>query len=258
MSEAKKSDWDLRRDIVLVSRWMYDRQLVVAKDGNVSCRSGDGSFLMTPSGCCKGTVAEDDLVRVDMEGRVLSGSRKPTSEIVMHIAAYRARPDVSAIVHAHPITAVALSVAGITMAQCVVPETVIVFGQIPTAPYATATTPAMATALEGIVETADAIVLDRHGSLTLGRDVFDAFYKLEMLEHAAKITHAARLVGEVRSLPPDEVQRLLEVRQKLGITGPVHVDPKHCNLCGLCPGPPGKQRGTARPAPVESPTGSDY
>jgi len=233
---AGSVEWDLRRDIVLVARWMYDRQLVVARDGNVSVRLPDGTFLMTPSGCCKGTVAEDELVRVDMSGRALDGGRKPTSEVVMHIAAYRERPDVNAVVHAHPITAVAFSIAGISLAQCVVPETVIVFGQIPTAPYATATTPDMATAIEPIVRTADAIVLDRHGSLTLGRDVFDAFYKLEMLEHAAKITHAARMLGEVRTLPPDEVQRLIAVRQKLGIKGPVHVDPKHCNQCGLCPG----------------------
>jgi L-fuculose-phosphate aldolase len=233
---AATVEWERRRDIVLVSRWMYDRQLVVARDGNVSCRLGDGTFLMTPSGCCKGTVSEDELVRVDMQGRAIEGERKPTSEVVMHIAAYRERPDVNAVVHAHPITAVAFSVAGISLAQCVVPETVIVFGQIPTAPYATATTPAMATAIEGIVRTADAIVLDRHGSLTLGKDVFDAFYKLEMLEHAAKITHAARMLGEARTLPADEVQRLIEVRKKLGITGPVHVDPKHCNMCGLCPG----------------------
>lgn len=236
-ARADRTEWDFRRDIVLVSRWMYDRQLVVARDGNVSCRLPDGTFLMTPSGCSKGTVAEDELVRVDMQGRAIdAGGRKPTSEVVMHIAAYRERPDVNAVVHAHPITAVAFSVAGISLAQCVVPETVIVFGQIPTAPYATATTPAMATAIEGIVRTADAIVLDRHGSLTLGKDVYDAFYKLEMLEHAAKITHAARMLGEARTLPPDEVQRLIAVRQKLGIQGPVHVDPKHCNQCGLCPG----------------------
>ena len=98
MSEsATKSEWDLRRDIVLVSRWMYDRQLVVARDGNVSCRLGDGTFLMTPSGCCKGTVGEDELVRVDMSGRAVEGRRKPTSEVVMHIAAYRERPDVNAV-----------------------------------------------------------------------------------------------------------------------------------------------------------------
>ncbi len=123
-----KSEWDYRRDVVFVCRLMYDRWLVTAMDGNVSLRLPDGSILLTPSGCCKGFVAEDDLIRIDLDGKVLSGYGRPSSEIRMHTLAYRLRPEVGGVVHAHPPSAVALSLAGIPLNDCLMPEVILSVG----------------------------------------------------------------------------------------------------------------------------------
>lgn len=210
---------------------MYRQGYIAAMDGNVSARLDDERVLVTPTGMHKGFIREDDLVITDLHGKLLRGSKHPSSEFLMHELAYAQRDDVGAVVHAHPPITVALALAGVSLAQCVLSETCLVLGPILTAPYSTPTTEEVPQVLLPYVRQANAIVMDRHGAITLGRTLDEAYNRLEAMEHAAKITHAARALGPVAPLPPVEVDKLQELARKLGI--PRAPDP--CTLCNACP-----------------------
>jgi L-fuculose-phosphate aldolase len=198
----------IREDIVRFGRLCYERNLLVAMDGNLSALLPDGNVLCTRAGCHKGFLTEDDLVVIDRKGRKVRGQGNPTSEMAMHLACYDERPDVRAVIHTHPPIAIALTIAGITMAQCVLPEVVLTLGTIPTVEYATTGTAALADGIRGYVRHHDAILMDRHGAVCLGRDLLTAFCNLETVEHTALITKTARDLGNVRTLPPDEAEKL--------------------------------------------------
>jgi L-fuculose-phosphate aldolase len=225
------SEADLRRHLVEVCRRMYHQGYIAAGDGNVSAKIDDERVLVTPTGFHKGRIGEADLVIVDPEGKLLRGAHQPSSEFLMHALAYRERPDVRAVVHAHPPITVALALAGISLAQCLLSETCLVLGAILTAPYSTPTTDEVPRVLRPFVRQANAIVMDRHGALTLGRHLDEAYDRLEAMEHASKITQAARAVGTVSPLPPVEVDKLAALARSLGI--PRAPDP--CTLCNACP-----------------------
>jgi L-fuculose-phosphate aldolase len=228
---AAATEADLRGELAEVCRLMYRQGYIVATDGNVSARLGEDRLLVTPSGLCKGDMEPGDFVLADLRGEPIDpAGRRPSSEIRLHVAIYEERRDVRAVVHAHPPTCVAFSLAGIEVANCILPEIVIGVGEMRMAPYATPTTQAAADVVRPLVRSCDAIILDRHGSVTVGRDVRSAFYALERIEWAARVTHLARQLGRVLTLPKPEVERLLEVRSKL--TGRARRDP--CNLCGAC------------------------
>lgn len=224
--------WELRQQIILVCRMMYQQRLVTATDGNVSARLPDGNLMITPSGVSKGFVTEDQLLIIDRTGKKLAGKPelKISSENMLHLVCYDRRDDIEAVVHAHPPTAVAFSIAGISLAQCVLPEVILTFGSIPTAQYGTPSTKDLPDSIEDKILTNDAIILERHGSVTVGTSVVDAFFKLEKMEHAAEITYRSRMLGRVTPLPTDEVGKLLEIRRKIGFKGRASV----CNECGIC------------------------
>jgi len=210
MAEPKNltaGETDLRREMVQVCHALYHRQLVAAADGNVSARCG-GLFLTTPSGLSKGRVQAADLILVDGSGQVLSGNGRPTSELALHLEVYAQRPQAGAVIHAHPPVATALTIAGVSLAEPILPEVVLTLGAIPTAPYATTGTPALAAAVHDLLPHYDAILLEQHGALTLGRTLWEAFDKMEKVEHTAWIVWLAQQLGQVRQLPPDEVARL--------------------------------------------------
>src|SRR5207253_1238462 len=190
----------------------------------------------------KGFIHEDDLIVVDVDGRKLKGAHKPSSEYLMHQAAYQERPDVRAVVHAHPPITVALALAGVSLAQCVLSETCLVLGPILIAPYSTPTTEEVPRVLKPFMRQTNAMVMDRHGAITLGRNLDEAYNRLEAMEHAAKITHAARVLGPVAPLPAHEVDKLQDLARRLGI--PRAPDP--CTLCNACPNGSG---GPIKPAP---------
>jgi len=215
---------------VEVGKLLYDRELVSATDGNISVRVGRDRILATPSGVSKGSFSVDDLIIVDMKGNTVSGRGRVTSEIRMHIAAYEVRPDISAVVHAHPITVTAFTVAGIPLAQCVIPEVVFSLGAVPTSEYATPTTEQGPAVVRELIAESDAVILDRHGAMTVGESAIKAYRKMEKIEDAARITFIARQLGSVRTLPAEEISRLMEVREKMGITGKI----KMCSDCGAC------------------------
>ncbi len=217
----------LAQQICDVMRLMYQQEVVVANDGNVSCRLPNGNILITASGVLKGFMTPDQVIECDSQGNSLDG-RKVTTEIKMHVAAYEMRPDVRAVVHGHPIYAVAFSLAGISLAECTIPEIIVTMGTIPTAPYSTPSTYDLPDGLKPFLARGDAVIMERHGVVCVGSDLFDAFKKMEMVEHTAKITHAARLLGEVKPIAPPGVQQLLDTRKELGI----YTKNNLCDGCG--------------------------
>ncbi len=197
----------LKEEIVCICRMLHRKNYLAATDGNVSVRLGD-RLLTTPSGVHKGLMEADQVITVDLEGRVLEGEGKPTSEIRMHLLAYELRPEVNAVVHAHLPYATACTLAGIDLLEPILPEVVITLGGIPTAPYATPGTEEVPAALRDFVRDYDAILLSRHGAMTVGRDVRDAYNKMEKLEHTARVVLAARLQGPLAPLSAAEVKKL--------------------------------------------------
>ena len=216
----------LRSEIVRVGQWMYEQGLIVAADGNLSARLGPDCLLITPSGLCKGMLQPDHLIVVDMDGQRVGPSTRanrdlrPTSETPMHLEAYRRRPEINAVVHAHPPLTVALSIAGVSLAECMVPEVIVTLGLIPTTQYATPSSEENARAIRDLIGGHDAIILQRHGTLTVGRDLLDAFFKLQTVEQAARITFYLKQLGGGSPLPPTQVEKLLELRQALGLARP--------------------------------------
>lgn len=210
----------LRERLALVCQRLYQKGLIAAGDGNVSLRLDDERVLVTPSGFHKGFILPDELIVTDLKGRRLRGAHNPSSEFAMHALVYAERPDVAAVVHAHPPITVALALAGVSLTDCVLSETCLLLGSVPTAPYSTPTTSEVPESLRPYVRKANAIVMHRHGALTMGRTVEEAWQRMEAVEHSAKIIHAARAIGEVVPLPPPEAKKLDQLAQRLGIPRP--------------------------------------
>ncbi len=203
----------LKQEIVRVCRMLHRKNYLAATDGNVSVRLGD-RVLTTPSGINKGLMEADQVLTVDLAGRVLNGEGRPTSEIRMHLLAYELRPDVKAVVHAHLPYATACTLAGIDLLEPILPEVVITLGGIPTAPYATPGSEEVPEAIREFVKEYDAILLSRHGAMTVGTEVMDAYNKMEKLEHTARVVLAAKLQGMLAPLPPGEVEKLKRLGEK--------------------------------------------
>ena len=229
----------LREEIVRVCRLVWEKGLVAASDGNASVRLGRDRLLVTPCALSKGFLTVRDIVLTDLDGHpvrsVYPGQvcHDPTSEIALHLEVYRQRPDVRAVLHAHPPITTAFTIAGISLAQCVLPEVVVNLGSIPTTAYATPSTVEGAHAIHELICEHDALILDRHGTVTVGPTLFEAYLKLEKVEHLAAITLAARQLGKVGMLPQEEVRKLVAMRrQKLGL--PAEYEGPGCVLCGAC------------------------
>jgi L-fuculose-phosphate aldolase len=196
----------------------YQKGYIVGADGNLSVRLRDGSLLVTPTGAMKGFLEPHHLAHVDGDGRALDAGPRPSSEIAIHLVSYRERPDVEAVIHTHPPHAVALSIAGVDLELPVIPEVVVTIGGTPTTAYATPGTSELPDSIRAIVRCSDTLIMKYHGAVTLGANLMDAFKKLDMVEHTARIlwlVHA--LKGSVEPLPAEAVRRLLETRRALGI-----------------------------------------
>jgi L-fuculose-phosphate aldolase len=203
----------LKQDIVCICRMLHRKNYLAATDGNVSVRLQD-RLLTTPSGVHKGLMEADQVITVDFSGRVLEGEGKPTSEIRMHVLAYELRPDIAAVVHAHLPYATACTLAGIDLMEPILPEVVITLGGIPTAPYATPGTNEVPDSIREFIRDYDAILLARHGAMTVGKDVREAYNKMEKLEHTARVVLAARLQGQIRPIPEAEAEKLRLLGEK--------------------------------------------
>ena len=224
-SMMTRSEAQLRADIVEVGRRLYARGYTASNDGNISLRLDDRRLLMTPTNVCKGFMNEQMMVITDLDGKKIAGERNPSSEMQMHLEVYRQRPDIQAVVHAHPPVATAFAVAGIPLDRAVLAEVVTTLGSVPIAEYATPSTKELPEAVRKYVKAHDGMLLANHGALTLGSDVFAAYYKMETIEHFANISFVARMLGGERLLSRDEVMRLQGLRGRYGIAAPAPICP---------------------------------
>jgi L-fuculose-phosphate aldolase len=227
-----------KEDICEVGRRLYANGYIAAMEGNASIRLGENEVLSTPAGVCKGYLTPAMIVTCDMQGNRREGELRVSTEIQMHLAVYRARPDVRAVVHAHPPKCTGFAVAGVPLNKAVLAEVVVTLGCVPLAQYGTPSTQELADSVDRLIRTSDGILLSNHGALTVGKDIFDAYYKMEVIEHFAEISLVSRELGGERLLPRKEVSRLLDLRQKVY----------------QLQGPPG---GDACPVPAEAANGGE-
>src|SRR5437867_9798752 len=202
---------------------MYARGYTASNDGNISVRLGADRLLMTPRSVCKGFMTPDMMCITDLDGRKLQGDRDPSSEILMHLEVYRQRPDVQAVVHAHPPTATGFAVAGIPLDRAVLAEVLTTLGSIPLAEYATPSTHELPEAVRKYIRAHDGMLLANHGALTVGGDLYSAYFKMETVEHFAKISLVARLLGRENLISREEVLRLQQLRGTYGIAAPAPI-----------------------------------
>lgn len=205
----------LKRDLCEVGRRVWMRQFVAANDGNFSIRIGEDEVLTTPTGVSKGFMTPEMICKVNLQGKHLEGAYAPSSEILLHLKVYRCRPDVRAVVHAHPPTATGFAVAGWSLQQPVLPEVIVGLGGVPLCPFALPGTAEVPESLREYLSSYDAFLLANHGALTVGADLFTAYYRMEILEHFAQVMLTAHLLGGAKPLSQSRVQELYRIRQSL-------------------------------------------
>jgi L-fuculose-phosphate aldolase len=223
----------LRAEIVEVGRRMYARGYTASNDGNISVKLAADRLLMTPKSVCKGFMTPDMMCITDLDGKKIQGDRDPSSEMLMHLEVYRQRPDVKAVVHAHPPIATGFAVAGIPLNRAVLAEVLTTLGSIPIAEYATPSTAELPAAVRKYITAHDGMLLANHGALTVGADLMGAYFKMETIEHFAKISLVARLLGGENLLAREEVARLQELRGTYGIKAPAPICPDPAALVDL-------------------------
>jgi len=216
---AVKAEEEHRSDLCAVGRWIHQRGYVAATDGNFSVRLGPDRILTTPTCMSKGMMTPEDMVITDFSGRRLSGSRKPSSELAMHILIYRLRPDVNAVCHAHPPTATGYAAAGIPLDKPILCELIIGLGCIPVARYGTPGTSELTAALEPLVHDHDAILMANHGVVTYGPDLLTAFLRMETTEHFARVALTTELLGKQNVLSNADVEKLNVARVRYAAGG---------------------------------------
>lgn len=208
------------RELVLeIGQRMYQRNYVAANDGNITCLTREGTVWATPSGVSKGFMREEDLVLLTKEGSILrQGPLGPSSEIQMHLRAYRENPDIGGVVHAHPPLSTAFAIAGMGLTQSLYPEAVVFLGVVPCLPYQTPGTPGVSDGIAPCFSKYNAALLGNHGPVAWGRTLMEAYYRLEAMEHlAAILTHLGRGPGGAKPLSAGQVEELLATRERLGI-----------------------------------------
>lgn len=204
-----------RQTILEIGRRMYQKGYVAANDGNITARLEDNRILATPTGCSKGFMQAEELAIVDLRGHHLSGA-KPSSELPLHLFIYKERPDVQAVVHAHPPYATGFATAGLALDKCVLAEVIVTMGSVPLAKYGTPSTEELPKSTAPYIHTCDALLLANHGVVTVGRDLMDAYFKMERVEHSANILFKARALGGETVLSKEEVHKLYELREEYG------------------------------------------
>ncbi len=208
----------LKKQIVEVCKLMNTKGFICATDGNVSVKIAKDRYLITPSGINKAFLKVSDLIVIDRTAKVITGNKKlkPSSEWRMHLKAYDLRPDIDAVIHSHPPYITAYTIAGVELPSKILPELVLTMGAVPVTEYSVPTSPDNAKIIEEHIVNFDAVVLKRHGVLTVGKDLYSAYNKLEKLEHAAITGIAAHALGGCNALASDELKELLDMGQDLG------------------------------------------
>jgi len=213
------TDKEAREQILEIGRRMYERRYVASNDGNISIKTGDNRVWVTPTGVSKGYMTEDMLICVDLEGNILEGSAKPSSETGMHLRVYKENEQVGAVVHAHPVTATSFSIARVPLNTALMIESVIGLGVVPVADYATTGTAAVAESVAPYCRDYNALLLANHGALTWGRHAMEAYYRMETLECCAEVMKNLGFLNvKPHILSRAQVRELLDIRERLGVT----------------------------------------
>jgi len=220
-----KTEREHRQDIVEIGKLIYQKGWVAANDGNITVRLDAERILATPTGVSKGLMHPDDLIVCDIKGNKILGRKNPTSEFAMHAMVYNLRPDVNAVVHAHPPVATGFAASGKALTEALLPEVVIGLGCVPLAAYGLPGTPELSEPLRPLVPKYDAILMANHGAVCYGEDLYKAFFKMETVEHYARIALVTRLLGGPTVLPKAEVAKLLEARARYGIKDGARAEP---------------------------------
>lgn len=216
-----------RKLIIEVGKLLYERSYVVSSDGNVSIRLDGNTVIATPTMTCKGRMTEDGLALTDIDGKPLN-DKKASSELAMHLLIYKMRPDIRAVCHAHPPHGTAFAVAGLAIDQPILSEVILTLGCVPLTAYGTPSTNELTEAMKPYVEHHNALLMANHGAVAYGTDLWQAFDRLETLEHTAKIAILARALGGANDLPKDAVSKLVRIREKAGYL----PEKARCQACG--------------------------
>jgi L-fuculose-phosphate aldolase len=220
-----KTEQQLREDIVQVGRLMFEKGWIAANDGNVSIRLDEKRLLATPTGVSKGMMRVEDLIICNIHGDKLCGQRECTTEMGMHVAIYEKRPDIRAVVHAHPPVATGFAAAGRALNVALLPEVVICLGSVPLADYGLPGTPALIEGMLPYIPKYDAILMANHGAVAYAEDVLQAYWRMETVEHFARITLVAELLGGPKALPRVEVQKLFDSRARYRVQSKNRFEP---------------------------------
>jgi L-fuculose-phosphate aldolase len=212
-----KTERELREDIIQVGKLVFQKGWIASNDGNISIRLDAERVLATPTGVSKGMMREEDLILVDMRGNKIAGRRERTSEIAMHLKIYELRPEIHAVVHAHPPVATGFATAGRSLNLGLLPEVVIGLGCVPLAGYGLPGTPELTEPMIPLIPKYDALLMANHGAVCYGEDVYQAYFRMETMEHFARITLVAELLGGPKVLPRGEVDKLLDSRTRYGV-----------------------------------------
>ncbi|MDR0856131.1 MAG: class II aldolase/adducin family protein [Clostridiales bacterium] len=236
------NEFEVKKEICEIGKRIYNQGMVAANDGNISVKIGPNEFLCTPTGVSKGFMTPEYICKVDATGKVLAAGKgfKPSSEIKMHMRVYKERPDVNAVVHAHPVYATSFAIAGIPLTQPIMPEAVITLGCVPIAEYGTPSTEEIPDAVSKYLQHFDAVLLENHGALSYSDSLLSAYHKMESVEFYAKLLFNARLLGGPKELSQAQVERLYEIRRQFGMKGKHPADlcvrngETSCHNCGSC------------------------
>lgn len=216
-----KSELDIKKEMCEIGRRVYDRGMVASNDGNFSVKLNDNEYLCTPTGVSKGFMTPEYICKVDGEGNVLEANEgfRPSSEIKMHMRVYKERPDVNAVVHAHPMYATTFAIAGIPLEEPIMPEAVIALGSVPIAKYGTPSTVEVPDSIAEFLPRYDAVLLENHGALTYSDSLLNAYHKMESLEFYARLLYQAKMLGGPQILSQERVEQLYDIRRQMGLTG---------------------------------------
>ena len=209
----------IKQEICEVGHRLYHNGFVAANDGNISVKLNENEFYCTPTGVSKGSLTPDMIIKIDAEGNKIEGKLNPSSEIKMHLRVFRERPDVNAVVHAHPPVATAFTVAGIPLDRYILPEAVLTIGDVPTCEYATPSTMEIPDSLMPYIQEHDAFMLKNHGALTVGNTLTRAFFTMEEVEFNAKIMKYAMELGRIQEISEEKMYELMDLRARFGLPG---------------------------------------
>jgi L-fuculose-phosphate aldolase len=262
-----QNEFKLKEQICEIGRRVYERGFAAANDGNITIRLNEKEFLCTPTMVSKGFMKPDDICKVDIDGKQLAGKRKRTSEVLLHLAIYKVRPDINGVVHCHPPHATAFAVAHEPIPKCILPEVEVFLGEVPIAVYETPGNNKFAETVLPYVKNCNTIILANHGTVTFGKDLEQAYFNSEIIDAYCKILILAKQLGPINYFSDEKTRELLALKKRLGYTDP-RLDNPDCDICGdgvLATADPNFVltpqvfiRDEPKPAAVAKPAGTDF